>query len=208
MFCADCGKEVSEGDTFCRYCGRSLSASKADPQHPVVTALPPHPKSKFGLILALVSVPIIGAIFYVPFALTHISKRAEQRTVVEDLITISRANEAYAATYNHGYAASLAALGRPKGSHLNPTDIANPNRPDASGLIDSVLAAGTEDGYRFTYSAGPKKHGQIDTYTVRADPTSPDEKWHYFTDESGVIRMEYGRQANGESTPIIDEPSK
>jgi hypothetical protein len=40
-------------------------------------------------------------------------------------------------------------------------------------------------------------------YTVHADPLAPEEDSHYFTDESGVIRLEFGKEANADSPPII-----
>jgi hypothetical protein len=69
-----------------------------------------------------------------------------------------------------------------------------------------VLASGTEklEGYRYTYSAGPKRHGLIEAYTVHADPTTPGETHHYFVDQSGVIKIDFGKPANADSPPIAD----
>ncbi len=131
--------------------------------------------------------------------------RAENReAVVGSLRTINTAEVTYASTYDNGYSPSLADLGPPELGDRSPNaeGAIKWENAQAAGLIDSVLSSGTKIAYRFTYSSGPKKHGRIDTYTVHADPLSPDETWHYFTDESGVIREQLGNEANSESMPL------
>jgi hypothetical protein len=135
------------------------------------------------------------------------TQRAENRKqVVLTLETIDTANVTYASTYDHGYAPTLAALGPPETSNPNASTsktVKAENR-DAAGLIAEVIASGEKEGYRFTYSAGKKDHREIVTYTVHADPLSPEEMRHFFTDESGVIRQEYGKEATVDSMPILD----
>ncbi len=79
--------------------------------------------------------------------------------------------------------------------------------PKAAGLIDEVLAAGEKSGYRFMYTPGKRDvHGEINTYTVHADPVTPGVtgNQYYFTDESDVIRCTAGKEAGADSLPIGD----
>jgi len=72
-------------------------------------------------------------------------------------------------------------------------------------LIDEYLAAGRKSNYRFTYIPGPvDSAGRILTYKVHADPVEPgvSGKMHYFTDQTSVIRVENGKEANANSPPL------
>jgi hypothetical protein len=114
-----------------------------------------------------------------------------------DLRTLNTALITYSVTYGKGYPTSLLALGPPLGGAA----------PDAgaAGLIDGVLAAGTKDGYVFTYSPGEKNaQGGIATYELRADPITTDStrQIHYFTDQTGFVRFERGRAASKRSAPV------
>jgi hypothetical protein len=78
-------------------------------------------------------------------------------------------------------------------------------------LLDSELATGTKNGYRFTYVPGEpdRMNGWIRAYTVRADPVQPGEtgNYHYFTDQSGIIRVDSQQEANADSPPVTDPKS-
>jgi hypothetical protein len=78
--------------------------------------------------------------------------------------------------------------------------------PTRQRKLVSREASGTCFGYRITYAAGPKFKGRIDTYTVHADPVTPGETGtnHYFMDESGIVRMDWQKEANSDSPPIAD----
>lgn len=157
-----------------------------------------------------------GASIIVHPLLPSTLREQNRRLVVGSLRTISTAATTYSTMYDHGYPASLAALWPPPGKPDYKTGDLSEN---AAGLIDEILASGTEDNYRFTYSPGSssetvveKLRGmgvnvgpRIDTYTVHADPTAPNEIIHFFMDESGVIRMEVGKPASKESAPIASE---
>lgn len=120
-----------------------------------------------------------------------------QASAVGSLQVLNAAATAYASMYDRGFPLTLAVLGPPQ-KGANPTD-------SAAGLISGAEASGTYAGYRFTYIAGPvDSAGRINTYTVRADPVQPGVigKMHYFTDQSGVIRGEKGKEANQNSAPI------
>jgi hypothetical protein len=121
-----------------------------------------------------------------------------QAVAVGSLQEINQAAITYASMYDRGFPSALAVLRPPINENANPTDT-------AAGLIYGVEAMGTKAGYRLTYIAGPvDSAGRINTYTLRADPVGPGvtAKMHYFTDQSGVIRGEKGKEANQNSAPI------
>jgi hypothetical protein len=67
------------------------------------------------------------------------------------------------------------------------------------------LALGVTPNYRLSYVAGPEDpSGKVAVYTIHADPIAPSQNWlnHYFTDQSGRIRYEAGKEAGRESQPI------
>jgi hypothetical protein len=123
---------------------------------------------------------------------------------VERLRTINTAALTYSSAYAHGFPPTLAVLAPPKAENGHAG--ATPNEK-AADLLPDFLALGTSSGYRYTYVAGKvEDNGMIVTYTVHADPIKmkrgePDDL-HYFTDQSGVIRMEKGKEANQDSKPI------
>jgi len=49
MFCPNCGKKVGESDSFCRFCGRSLSTDKPT-SDAVVQPRPSHPEQRSTLV--------------------------------------------------------------------------------------------------------------------------------------------------------------
>jgi type IV pilus assembly protein PilA len=78
---------------------------------------------------------------------------------------------------------------------------------DGANLIDAMLAspAAVKSGYRFFYSPGSADNaGHIVTYTITADPVSAGATGvrHFFTDESGVMRLSSGTPATADSAPI------
>jgi type II secretory pathway pseudopilin PulG len=165
----------------------------------------------FGLLLGYLGLGgwiVYGLTIVISPLLPSNLRRQNERLVVGDLRVINSAATTYASIYGHGYPPSLAALGPPKtGMKENA---------QAAGLIWEGLASGIVSRYRFTYAAGPKTSHvdiyTIDTYTVHADPVTPGEGGdnHYFTDESGVIRLGYdyktGKvgEANADSPPITE----
>jgi hypothetical protein len=71
----------------------------------------------------------------------------------------------------------------------------------SADLIDSVLALGTKSGYTFVFTAGSLNQ----SYTITATPITAATTGQnmYFTDQSGVIRVDTsGSGANVSSTPI------
>jgi hypothetical protein len=116
------------------------------------------------------------------------------------LRTINTAAMTYASTYGRGFPLRLSCLGPPNSVTYDPSTTSS----EAAGLIDSRLAAGTAQGYRIYYVAGPRdSQGKILRYTVHADPVDPKAgDVHYFTDETQVIRMQSKWQANASSPPV------
>jgi type IV pilus assembly protein PilA len=77
----------------------------------------------------------------------------------------------------------------------------------AAGLVDSVLAQdiATRSGYRFFYAHGaPDAQGHVVTFTLNADPVAPSTgSRHFFTDETGVIRVN-SRSAADKFSPELN----
>ena len=122
-----------------------------------------------------------------------------QASAVRSLRTINRGEVGYASTFNKGYSPTLAALPSAEGDGLIDDIVAGGTK------IDSVLAGGTKSGYVFTYEAGkPDANGHINTYTVRADPSAAGTTGvnHYFTDQTGIVRVEQDKPADSSSPPI------
>ena len=118
------------------------------------------------------------------------------------LRNINTAAISYAHTYDRGYPSTLAALGPTKSEIRNSSP--EPSEK-AAGLIDEYLASGRKSNYKFAYNPGPADStGKITTYAVRADPIEPGNtgKMYYFTDQTGVIRAEKGKEADESSPPI------
>jgi hypothetical protein len=70
----------------------------------------------------------------------------------------------------------------------------------AACLIDNVLASGEKSGITYHYTLKDGAEG----FTLTADPAnqknSPQD--HYFTDQTGIIRVEVGRVATAGSPPV------
>ncbi|MGH9817647.1 MAG: pili assembly chaperone, partial [Candidatus Acidiferrales bacterium] len=77
--------------------------------------------------------------------------------------------------------------------------------PQGAGLIDPVLASGQKSGYRFTYELTDRDNdGSADGYQVRGEPITPGTTGvrHFYSDESGVIRMSSEGSADANSPPV------
>jgi type IV pilus assembly protein PilA len=74
----------------------------------------------------------------------------------------------------------------------------------AACLIDNVLASGEKSGYIFRYKAiDASPSGRLDAFTITSDPVNEGstKQRHFFTDQTGVIRVETGRPATAASPP-------
>jgi hypothetical protein len=75
----------------------------------------------------------------------------------------------------------------------------------AACLIDDVLASGEKSGYSIRYKPiDTLRNGKFDAFTINADPIAPErpKQPHFFTDQTGVIRVETGRPATAASPPV------
>ena len=146
----------------------------------------------FSLIELLIVVAIILIIAAIAIPNLLRSKiAANQSSAVGSLRTLNTACIAFSTSYGQ-FPAALTNLG-PVGSGTASSTSAD--------LIDSVLAAGTKSGYVFAYGAGASNQ----SYTITATPITAATTGQnmYFTDQSGVIRVNTsGSGANASSTPI------
>ena len=125
--------------------------------------------------------------------------------------TINTAVVTYASTYSNGFPLTLEAMAWQPGARSDCNH---------AQLIDSALAGGHRAGYVLTYTpkfpAGSKKRvlsreaaaagctvPGATGYSATADPMDPaiSGQNHFFTDETGVVRVEIGKPATASSPP-------
>jgi len=158
-------------------------------------------KSGFSLIELLIVVAIILVIAAI--AIPNFLKakmKANEASAVASLRVIVTAQATYQSTWGRGFAPDLASLGPPPAG----------TSPSAStaDLIDSVLANKIKSGYSFVYTAvDADGNGQMDGYTVNANPISPGQTGdkYFYVDQVGVVRYNLAGPANATSDPV---PSK
>jgi type IV pilus assembly protein PilA len=146
----------------------------------------------FSLIELLIVVAIILIIAAIAIPnLLRAKIAANQASAVGSLRTLNTACIAFSTSYGQ-FPAALTNLG-PVGSGTASSTSAD--------LIDSVLSAGQKSGYVFSYTAG----GSNQSYSITAKPITAATTGQnmYFTDQSGVIRVDTsGSGASSSSTPI------
>lgn len=152
-----------------------------------------------GLILGYIGVAFLPVILIIAaIAIPNLLRArmaANQASAIGSLRTINTSEITYSSTFTSGFSRDLQSL----------DGNASPSSADSAGLIDSDLASGIKSGYRFTYAPGPPdQNGVTNSYTVQADPVNPDNTGqnHYFTDQTGVIRKEREKPADGNSSPL------
>lgn len=158
----------------------------------------------FSLIelLIVVAILLIIAAFAIPNFMRS-KMAANQTSAVGSLRTINTACVTYSTTYSQ-FPTALTDLAPPDPGHGlggGGGAAADPASSTAADLIDSVLAAGIKSGYIFTYTAGTSNQ----SYTITASPITPATTGQnmYFTDQSGVIRVDTsGAGATADSTPV------
>jgi len=153
-----------------------------------------------GLILGYMGIAIIPFIMIIAaIAIPNLLRSrmgANEASAVGSVRTINTACVTYSITYG-GFPRSLDALGG-MGNSAGPSAA-------AAQLIDSALQNGRKSGYFFYYAAGDKDgSGNIVSYTVTADPLTHGTTGirHFFTDQTGVIRVDSTGTANADSPPI------
>jgi prepilin-type N-terminal cleavage/methylation domain-containing protein len=147
----------------------------------------------FSLIelLIVVAIILIVAAIAIPNLLSA-RMSANEASSVGSLRTLNTASITYSSTYG----AFPVAL-----SNLAPSATAS---AAAADLIDDALASGTKSGYTFTLTGVPDDSGQVDTYTINANPVTPGSSGvrYFYTDQSGVIRYAYGNPAANTDLPL------
>jgi prepilin-type N-terminal cleavage/methylation domain-containing protein len=135
----------------------------------------------FSLIELLIVIAIIGIIAAIAVPnLLQSKAAANEASAIGSIRNIVTSQITYSATTGAGsYAASLAVL-------------------SAQNLIDSVLGAGSKDGYNFTVAGG------ANTFVMNATPATPGTTGnrYFFSDESGVIRFSTSAAATSTSPPL------
>jgi type II secretory pathway pseudopilin PulG len=153
-----------------------------------------------GLILGYMGIAIIPLILIIAaIAIPNLLRSkmaANEASAVGSLRTINTACVTYSTIYG-GFPPSLDALGG-EGSGAAPSAA-------SAQLIDSALMSGVKSGYFFYYSPGSKDtSGNIVAYAVTADPLTHGGTGirHFFTDQSGVIRVDSRASADADSPPL------
>lgn len=150
----------------------------------------------FSLIELLIVVAIILIIASIAIPnLLRSRIAANEASAVQSMRTLTTVQNTYNSTYGVGFSPSLLALGPPA---------APPPSLAGADLIDSVFAAGTKSGYRFTYTPSAAVGGIIYNYVLNADPITPGTtgQRHFYTDQSGVIRANPAAAATVADAPI------
>jgi prepilin-type N-terminal cleavage/methylation domain-containing protein len=151
--------------------------------------------SLIELLIVVTIILIIAAIAIPNFLRSRVA--ANQASAVASLHTLILAEATYCSTYGGGYSVDLQSLAGPATAGATPTST-------AAGLIDSALASGSKSGYSFAYSPGAvDTSGRINTFNLTATPISSSTGTnYYYTDESGVIRMNATTTASSTDSPV------
>lgn len=145
-----------------------------------------------GLVLGYIGVAAIPMILIIAaIAIPNLLRAritANETSALGGVRTINTAIVQYVSTHDGALPGDLVTLG-----------------PDGADLIDAVLANGQKSGYIFSYIVLDNDgDGTFDAYRLTADPITPGTtgQRHFFTDESGVIRMSPSGPADETSPPI------
>jgi type IV pilus assembly protein PilA len=153
-------------------------------------------ESGFTLVelLIVVSIIMIIAAMAVPNFL-RARLAANEASAVSSCRTLNTAELIYFAYYQRGYTSTLAQLGPPA---------SGPATAAATDLIDATLAGGQKSGYVFNYTASGLTAGIYSNYALQANPAVPNSTGtrHFFTDPSGVIRLNVGGAAGPSSSAV------
>ena len=146
----------------------------------------------FSLIELLIVVAIILIIAAIAIPNLMRSKMAaNEASAVASLRTLNTACISYSTTWGQ-FPGGLPSLG-PVASGAVPTSA-------TADLIDSVLSGGTKAGYTIVFAGGGASTG----YTITAAPLTAGVtgQRYFFTDQSGVIRVNPAGAATSGSSPL------
>ena len=169
----------------------------------------------FSLIelLIVVAIILIIAAIAIPDLLKS-RQAANQASAVGSLRTINTSEVAYSTTYTTGFSRDLQSL----------DGTVSPSTNVAAGLIDSILGSGIKSNYNFIYGSNPATPVApfacvavpvalgaavapavgitYATYAIAANPLGCASGNYYFSDMSGVIRMNNTAAANTADSPL------
>ena len=175
-----------------------------------------------GLVLGYIGL-VLGLLGGMYFLAVHRVEMARERMKQNEkdtrsaLLQINTATLLYRLAYPKvGFPPTLTVLGDPKNIPANATRKEREAlaTPDAAGLLFDTYASGVVNenygstpAYRLTYTPGKVVKGRISSYTVNADPVSQDVTgwFHFFTDDTGVIRSERFEKASADSPPVLHQ---
>ena len=146
----------------------------------------------FSLIELLIVVAIILIIAAIAIPnLLRSKMAANEASAVASLRTLNTASISYSTTWGQ-FPGGLGSLG-PVASGTAPTSA-------TADLIDSVLAGGIKAGYTITYTPGASNA----SYSITAAPTTAGVTGtrYFYTDQSGVIRVNPAGAATSASSPL------
>lgn len=152
--------------------------------------------SGFSLVelLIVVSVILIIAGIAIPNYLRS-KIVANEGSAVQNLRSITTAENLYSSTYEMDYTPDLPTLSGTTGS---------PD-PTHAELIDEVLASGTKSGYSFGYTAvATDALGHVTEFAVNANPLVPGSTGtrYFYTDQTCVIRWNASVPAGPTDLPL------
>jgi len=170
----------------------------------------------FSLIelLIVVAIILIIAAIAIPDLLKS-RQAAQQASAVGSLRTLNTSEVTYSSTYTLGFAYALKVMD-------NPDGVTVATASDAM-LIDSILGSGIKSAYEFSYSANPAtpsvgitcvagnptqnnaaSTSNVTGYQLNASPSLcvDGNGNYYFTDQSGVIRMNNTAPAGNTDNPL------
>ena len=104
------------------------------------------------------------------------------------------------------YVTTYGSYPRAQSDFAPPSAGERPSRT-SSGLLDDVLSRSpaTKNGYTITFIAGPSDaNGTIDSYRITASPIVVNQTGtrYFFTDQTGIIRVQVGAPASANSPPL------
>ena len=143
----------------------------------------------FSLIELLIVVAIILIIAAIAIPnLLRSKMAANEASAVGSLRTLNTSSVAFSTSYGN-YPTKLSDLG----PSTSPTST-------AADLIDSALVSGSKSGYTFAYTASTT----YQQYSITAGPISQGVtgQRYFFTDQSGVIRVNLTTTATSTDNPI------
>ena len=143
---------------------------------------------KTGMLLAVAALAalLVSGALYSHYARKHMG--VTEDTPAFNVRVLLTAVLEYEAKYN-----SLP----PNLSSLGPPSAGKQVSGEAANLIDSRLAVGSKNGYLYHYIP----NGPSEAFIIAADPTGDGSPtaYHYFSDQTGVVRVEPGHAATAAS---------